>query len=283
MAIVNGLGFAGYSRMMPRGFEGQPAETEGCLSRAYRNPRRAQVTNIAIGGVGADTDAITVRITKPDGTVVSTTVTRTGGVPVDDAAMALALATALNAQTALRGHVVASASTTNLVLTFSHTNIVYPVSTTLVGTTATITTTTAAGGAVIPFGRFVSAGSSIDGQPELRELQNADAETVVTGVTLRRLDVENAGDVLASAVDGVPIGDMTPVAFQGAVLMRNNGGVASAVNGAVYVVVNDAGGQSRGMARADDDAANSIPLDVRRAYWAEVVQPGELGAVWLDM
>jgi hypothetical protein len=282
MSIVNGLGIAGYSRTLARGFEGQHAETEGVLSRAYRNPRLAQITNIAIGGFGADADSVVVRITMPTGVVRTFTVTRAAGVPVDDAAAAVALAALVNADTLLRGHVVATTSTVNLILSFTHPNIVYPVATSVVAATAAVTTTQAAGGTSIAFGRVITAGASVDGQPAVREPQNADTEDLFVGVTIRHLDVANLESPLASSVDADPPGNMVTVGQRGTILMRNNGSVASAVNGLVFVVVNTAGAQERGMVRADDDAANSVPLALARARWVEVTQPGELGAVYFE-
>lgn len=284
MTIQNGLGLAGFSRTMQRGQEGQPSCAEGVLSRAYRNPLAAQVTRIAIGTYADDGDTFTVSITLPNGTVVSETVLRASGAPADAAAAATALAAQLNARQALNGHLSAAVvSSTNVDITFDHPNVAYTVAVTASGVTVTATQQTAPGGSVIPFGRFVTAGASVDGQPAIREAGTSDTEDLFVGVTLRRLDTPNLENVLASAVDGCPAGDMQPIGFKGGVLMYNRGSVASAVNGLVYVVINTAGGQSLGQARADDDGSNSIPLTAQRAHWTEVVQPGALGEIWLDM
>lgn len=251
MSIANGIGLAGFSRSIEQRSEGQWADAEGGRSRPYRNPLRGQITNIAISGFGADADSISVLITLPDGTVITETTTRASSVPVDDAAAATALAAQINARQPLRGHVVASTSTSNLILTFPHTNIVYPVSTSVTAAVATVSTTQAAGGASIPFARFIKAGTSIDGQPEISELASSDEATAVRGITLAHLVAENANSALSSSVDAIPAGSLSPIAYQGKVCMRNNGSVSSAVGGVVHVVRAVTGGDELGEARAD--------------------------------
>ncbi len=262
MGIANGLGVTGYRRTQspPSLLEGAPAAFETPLSTPMRNDLIAQVSNIAIGTFDTDTDSVSVAITLPDGTVVTHAVTRAASVPVDAAAEAVALAAEIDGDDALVGHVDASTSTTNLVLTFLHPNVVYPVSATpSAGTTATVTTPQAAGGSAIPFGRFLVAGTTLDGITAM-ELPGASSVAAdVIGVSARPIaQFPNAGSELASAVDGIPAGKMGDAFYDGLVGMRNNGSVAAAMGGPVFVVIATTGGDELGEARSDIAGAAHI-------------------------
>jgi len=282
MAIQNGLGIVSYPRRMSRGLEGEIAESQLILGDTYRVPAQGQINTVTIGGVGADTDRVIVLITLPDGTVVTgADTTRTGGAPADDTAMAAALATQINANASLNNHVQATSAAAVLTLTFRHPNTVYTVATQLTGTTGVVAQTQAPSGVAVTPGRFVAAGTSIGGIPSVQALANADDETAVRGIVVREHGGLNQGAVLSTAIDQVQPPALVSVAYQGKVLMRNNGTVAAAKGGAVFVVVNSAGGQERGMARADDDGANAIQMSLSRAYWADATPAGALGAIML--
>lgn len=258
MSIQNGLGITGYSRRMSLGFEGSPAKSELPLGRPYRVALVAQVNTITIASFGADTDAVTVSITLPDGTVISETTTRAAGVPVDDAAAAAALVLLINARAALNSHVDASSDSAVLTLTFKHTNVVYGVATSVVGCTATVAQTQAPGGTAITPGRFVRAGASVGGLPAVTALATSSTEADVRGIVERELAAVNAGSALATAVDQTQPPAVVSVAYQGEVLMRNNGSVAAAPGGIVYVVNDAAGGDEVGEARADVDGVAQV-------------------------
>lgn len=283
MSIANGLGRTGYGRTMPQRIEGAPADFDGLLTHPMRNPFLAQVSNVAIGTFDTDTDSITVEITTPDGEVHPYTVTRAAGAPADATAAAVALAALVNADAELLDDVVASGSTTNLVLTFRHPNVVYPVSATpSAGTTATVTTTTAAGASTVPFGRAVIAGTTLDGITAIALPSGVSNEFLVLGVTARpQGQFESEGSPLSSAEDGIPGGRMCDVAFDGPINVVNRGDVATVKGGVVYMVVNTAGGDPLGGFRSDDDGANSIPLSQIRVHWDEVVAPGAVGPIRL--
>lgn len=257
MGIQNGLGVTGYRRTQspPSLLEGAPADFETPITIPMRNALAAQVTNLAIGTYDTDTDAVGVQITLPDGTVVTHTVTRASSVPVDASAAAVALAALVNGDDDLLGHVEATTSTTNVILTFLHENVVYPVTATAsAGTSNTETEPTAPGGSAIPFGRFVAQGATRDGVTAMRLLTSADTEDDVVGVSMRPIaQFPNAGSELSSAVDGIPAGKMGDAGIEKRVAMRNNGSVASAIGGVVHVVIDDAGGDEVGEARADSD------------------------------
>lgn len=259
MGIANQHGVTGYRRTMVQRLEGAPAEFETPLTQPYRNPLAAQANNIAIGTYDTDTDAVGVEITLPNGDVITHTITRAAGVPADATAAAVALAAAIEADDDLSEVVDATSSTTNVVLAFRHENIVYPIEATAsAGTTATLTETQAPGGDPFPFARFVAAGTVLDGIPAIAELGTDADEYDVVGITLRPIgQFANAGSALATAVDGIEAGCMGDVAFQGAVTMRNVGSVASTINGVVHVVINDAGDDEVGQARADSDTGGT--------------------------
>lgn len=254
MPIANNLGISGYGRRMQRALEGAPASAEPVLARPMMASLLAQITTISIAGFGADTDSITVTIELPDGTEHTETVTRAGGVPVDDAAAATALATLINDDAELNGHVEATTSTADLILTFQHENIGYDVTTTVVGCTATVVETQAAGGSDIPFGRFVVAGASIDGNAAMELPGASTTEWDIVGVSMRPIGVfANQGDADPDAVDAIAAGKMGDGGYRGLVYMKNNGSVASAINGKVFVVISTSGGDELGEARADDE------------------------------
>jgi hypothetical protein len=252
--IANNLGISGYSRRMARALEGAPASAEPMLSRPMINALIGQITTITIAGFGADTDSVAITIELPDGTDVTSTVTRAAGVPVDDAAAATALALAINADQELNGHVEASTNAADLILTFEHENQAYEVTRVVVGCTATIVETQAAGGDPIPFGRFVVAGAAtVDGNSAMAEVDATTTEWDIVGVTMRPIgQFANQGSADPDASDGIAAGKMGDAGRDGAVYMRNNGSVASTVNGEVWCVVSTAGGDELGEARADD-------------------------------
>lgn len=261
MAIQNQLGNVSPARSLARAHEGSWADKEGGRARPMSVPLLAQISNVAISGFGADADSITVHIDLPNGTRQSNTTTRAAGVPVDDAAAAVALADLINADEELNGHVVATTSTSNLILTFQHPNIVYPVSTAVTAAVATVTTTQAAGGTSIAVARFVKAAATpaaVDGVSPMANLEATDDEFAILGVTLRTLDLVNAESPLATAVDQIPAGRLGGVAYKGNVNMRNNGSVASVPGGKVYAVRSASGGDEVGEARADVSGVASL-------------------------
>jgi hypothetical protein len=262
MSIQNGLGVTGYRRTQspPVGLEGAPAALDTPLSTPVLVALLAQITTLAIGTFADDTDTFTVGIETPDGEVHSHTVTRASSVPVDAAAAATAMAALINADVDLIGHVEASGSTTNLVLTFLHPNVVYPVTHSESGVTITPTETQAPGASAIPYGRFVApTGTSQDGAQPIRLLTSSDTEDAAIGVTARPIAQHpNAGSDLASAVDGIPAGKMGDAFYDGLVYLRNNGDTDAAMGGPVHVVLATTGGDEIGEARSDGDGAAHV-------------------------
>ena len=282
MAIQTGIGVVSYPRRMSRGLEGQAAESELPLGDTYRVPAVAQVNTITVGAYADDGDRIIVNVTLPDGTVVEgANILRAAGAPADAAAAATAIAAALNAHASLNNHLDASVNSNVVTVTFRHPNVTYTVATVVTGTTAAVAQTQAPGGTAATPGRFVSSGEEVGGIPLVATIAALD-EFGVRGILAREMGQPiNAESPLASAVDQIQPGSLCTVYRHGKVLMRNNGSVAAVRGGAVFVVINTAGGQELGMARADDDAANSIPLSQARAYWSEAVAVGAIGAITL--
>lgn len=271
MPIANGIGFTGYARTMSAAAlqEGAPAAFDTPLSFPIRNPLAAQITTIGIGAYADDGDAVEVTIQTPDGVDHDFEVVRAAGAPANATAAAVALAALINADASVVGHVDAEGSGTDLVLTFQHPNVIYPVSHSETGVTVSQTATQAAGGSAIPFGRFlIATGGVIDptrvGQVVGSEVQavlptSATVADDIIGISARPLaQFANQGEALASAVDGIPAGKMGDAFFDGFVAMRNNGAVASAINGIVYVVNDTAGGDELGEARADGGGVQQV-------------------------
>lgn len=257
MPIQNNLGLTGFARRLTSRLAGMPGLD--VKARPFRNASLPQINTITIASFGADADAVTVSITLPDGTVVSETTTRAAGVPVDDAAAATALETAINARAALRGHVVADADAAVLTLTFQHPGVDYTVETSVVACTATVAETQAAGGSSITVGRFVKRGTVVGGAPALTVLAGTDTEDLIAGVTLRPVAHEANGESgLASASDVIAVGHMADVAHEGEVMMLNSGATAASPGGVVHVVRAVTGGDELGEARAAADGVLQV-------------------------
>lgn len=265
MAIQNEIGIVSYPRRMARGLEGDPAESELPLADTYRVPLVGQVNTVTIASFDTNTDAVILSITLPDGTVVggsgsSLHIVRAAGAPADDTAAAAALAAAVNALAALNNVVQATSALGVVTLTFLHPNVVYTVATSVVGCTAAVAQTQAPGGTARTPGRFVGAGAEVGGIPSVESISGSD-EYTVRGIVLRdHTSIPNAGSGLASAVDQVQPGQLVAVARKHKVLMRNNGTVAAAKGGRVFVVASTAGGQEVGMARANDDVGGTAQV-----------------------
>ena len=142
---------------------------------------------------------------------------------------------------------------------------------------STLPETQAAGGAAFPVGRWVVAAANTK-DPSIPALADATGATPATliGVTVRthgQLINSGNADNTVNVSEAFPASDMVPVHYDGVIYVTNVGSVASVAHGAVFAVVNTAGGQLIGQSRADDDAANSI--EVTGAYW---VQPTAVGA-----
>lgn len=261
MSIANALGRSGFRATITGKRAGLP------LGENRVSPGRmallAKLVGITIAGFGADTDAVTVSITLPDGTVVAETTTRAASVPVDDAAAAAALAVLINARAALRGVVVASSLAAVLSLAFVHPNIDYPVATTVVGCTATVAVTQAAGGSAMAVARFVKRGavvpSAIPGQgaPAIAPLVASDVAASIWGVLCSRHMAVQAESALANAAEVIPLGETGDVLWEGIVPMRNAGGGTASAGGQVHAVVATTGGNEIGEARAASDGVTA--------------------------
>jgi hypothetical protein len=260
MGIQNRIGLTGFTRSFSSNMrEGSPAEMDLPKARSYRNPLLPQTTTVTIAGFDTNNDAVTVAITLPNGVIVSLTVTRTGGAPADDTASAAALEAQVDASQPLNGHVEASAAAGVLTLAFQHAGIEYPVATTVTGCTATVANSQAAGGSALPLGRFVAAGTSLDGIPAIRQLTSTDRDANVRGILLAPHAVfPNADSASPTATDVIPIGELGAVVYDGAINMRNNGDVATTVGGVVFAVVGTGGGDEVGEARSDVDGVAGV-------------------------
>ena len=278
MTILNGQGITSYSRTQPIGSEGDLYTTPQQV-RAMVNPKLAQISTVSIGTIDTDGDAVTITVTEPDGTLHTYSVTRASAVPLDADAMALALVALVDADAEARGVFTAAASSADVVFTFEHAGLDYAVvATPSAGTTATVATTQAAGGSGIPFGRFVvSGGAAADGGQALALPDGAAIADVLGILALAHAYINQASD-LASDDDALLPGEIGPVVREGEVLMLNVGGDALP-DGAVFVVVNTAGGDELGQARGDDDGANAIELPTTTAYWVEATASGQIGPV----
>jgi len=257
MTITNQAGLTAFSRDFHTMQEGQPWDSD-FKARPYRNPYLAQLSTISIAGFGADADSIAVNVTLPGGAVITETVTRASSVPVDDAAAAVAMAALLNARAELSGHLVATTDGDDLILTFDHENVVYPVTTTVVACTGTVVETVSAGGSTVPYGRFIAAGAAVGGQSALRALVATDRTAQIRAVTARPQIGVNLGSALATAVDEIAAGDIGAGLYEGPVAMRNNGSVAAAEGGTVYAVVATTGGDEIGEARSDPSGGTQV-------------------------
>lgn len=276
MGNRNEIGQTGYSQYMDIGDEGQPHS--GLKSARALNPLNAQSSVITVGGSATDGDYEIEIIDSQTGESLGTASFTRGSGESNDA-ISDALQTAVNALASAPNTFAASDSgSAELTITFDHPDKSYGFNLTAPGSGTLTAVTTESGGTDIPFGRFlVYSGDQAMALPAA-----ADAADI-GGVSVREFQFTNQGSRLNAATDVIPPGSDFAAGREGKILMKNNGSVASARGGLVYVVINTAGGDELGEARSDDDGANSIPLDRRAAYWDDVVAAGEIGYVYVRL
>lgn len=280
MSNQNQLGQLGYGQTMDTGDEGE-AHAD-LKARNGVNPELVQIDTVTIGGTASD-GAYTLSITDlQSGQVYSTSFTRGSGESNAQIAAALAAQAEAEDDPSWANLVDISVNSAVITLTFKHTQKDYQVAAGAPGSgTSTPASVQTAGGSQIPFGRFLVFDAS--DTPEGMALPSGADPADIRGVSVRSIGrFYNAGSPLASASDQIPPGNTFSAGYFGKIRMRNVGADA-ARGGSVFVVVNTAGGDELGQARGDDDAANSVELDSRAAYWAEAVPNGATGWVHLNL
>lgn len=276
MTTRNQIGQTGYSQFMDVADEGQPHMD--LKAKAVDNPLSAQSSVITVGGTASD-GVYSIAITDDQTGELLGTASFDRQSSESSDTISDELLDAVNALASAPGRFSASDSgSAELTIAFEHTDKSYSLALTAPGSGTLTAVTAAAGGTDIPFGRFVEFSGETGAA-----LPSAAAAADIVGVSVREFQFFNQGSRLNDATDVIPPGSTFAAGFEGKIAMRNNGSVASARGGLVYVVINTAGGDELGEARSDDDGANSIPLDRRAAYWDDVVQPGEVGWVYVRL
>lgn len=137
-----------------------------------------------------------------------------------------------------------------------------------------------AGHAVV-FGRALVL-DNIDGQDGVRQVENGDTSDMIAGFVGRSHSEPRPSPTL---VDGEPALEpgavITPIESTPTIALRNAGNSTALPGGAVYVVINDAGGGTLGTCRADADSGNAATPTKFRARWLHAVGPGAVGLVSL--
>jgi len=262
----------------------------GAQGRPVANPARAQNDTMLFGGTETD-GAYTASWTLPDGSTISVTVDRVGGVPAtnaDLATQAVANIAGDDDWSNLATAEVDGGTPEQVNITWIHADIQYPAAGTLApapGTLAQATTQTA-GGVRLPAARFL-VNLANEQDPEIPAQQLPLTTSVaadIIGLSVRphgQLQNTRSGD--PADVESYEVTDMFESGFEGGYEMVNNGSVATTAHGAVFAVVNPAGGDEPGEARSDADGGNTVALTLRQAYWVDVVQPGESGQVFVRL
>ena len=268
--------------------EGMPIEGIRPQGRPFTNPRRREVWELTFGGTPTD-GVYSATLLGLDGSRLTQTVTRVAGVPATNTDLAAQWASDLFANPARKGLVLETSDDTGVAsVRFKHMRAYE-----LVELSAPNPGTLAAEeiisweGVPLPVGRFVIIGE-LEGLAAVILPQDATTAAEIYGVTLRPhagiARPRGAGEgVGAGGVPEYGAGQPVSAVHQCIFAARNYGSVAAAPNGQVHVVRNTAGSQERGQPRADADGGNTVALDLSRARWLDVTEPGELGPLYVNM
>lgn len=287
MTIADNIGRASFSFRHQVLVEGMPAESPAPIGRPFVNPVRREIWTLTFGGTATD-GTYSATILGDDGTKIPITVVRAAGTPATNTDLAAQWVTNLLDDPKHKGTVLTASDAAGVAtVRFKHPRAysIGALSAPAPGTLAADETLSWEG-TPIPVGRFVKIGSAED-QAAVLLLEDADAAEVIAGVSLR----PHTGLARPRAIDGptasglpeYPAGEMMTPVFKCVFAARNYGSIAATANGVVYVVRNSAGGQGRGVPRADADAGNTVALALAQARWLEAVEPNELGALYVNI
>lgn len=258
-------------------------------ARPRANPVVAQTATALFGGTPTDGDYV-IAFELPDGSELTATVTRAGGIPATNADLAteaIAVIAADDAWANVATAEVDGGTAEQVNLAFLHAAIAYPLGTSSAPAPGTLAQaiTRAAGGSPIPVGRFLIAvdnpqDPSIPAQG--LPLTTSVAADIV-GVSARPPgQLTNSVSTDPDAIESYQEGDMISSGYSGPWQFRNRGAVAAVPNVTpVYAVVNPAGGLQPGEASTDTNGGNAVLLPSAQYYWRDPVEPGELGRIWI--
>ncbi len=137
-------------------------------------------------------------------------------------------------------------------------------------------------GGAIPFGRALVL-DTIDGTVGVRLAEVGDTASMICGFVERP---QLGGRPTGASINDVPALDagssVTPIERCELFAVTNSGDVAATVGGSVYVVLDDAGGDTLSTVRADADGGNAATPTRFTARWAEDVPAGALGLITLS-
>lgn len=280
MTIANEVGF------LPGAYQDQVRAVEGTRgrdlqARGYANPLLNQISTWTVAGADA-TGTVSVTIILPNGE----SLTASGNsAAATDTSHADAIVLAINTTDAWSNVATATNVAGVITVAYIHTGLVYTFSSFATPGSATIVETApqtqAAGGVRQPAARWVtSAANAVD--PDIPALGSADGATAaqLVGVVIRPAgQIVNTGSSDLTVDPAFEAGDMVPVGTDGTIQVTNHGSVASVRNGAVFVVVNTAGGQEVGLSRADADGGNTVQPALNTAYWVDPTGVGATGLI----
>jgi len=288
MTILSGTaGSGGFfpQQRADRAIEGTPGEGRLPLARTATNPILAQTDTAIVGGAATDGDYI-IGVTDPKGLRTEAKFTRAAAEA--NAAIAAALVVAFNlAMGGIASAVIDGGDPLQINITFEHEGIAYVLDESSPGaSTITLANTQVAGGVAQAVARFVERGASVAGQnPNVAPLEAGSDDDSLWGIVLRPIGefagVEGTVAQDPDTPDVVPAGNSLSVAYDGAVNMRNVGSVASVAGGPMFGVINTAGGQQLGQARADADGGNTFAYSLQITRWIDVVGVGEVGRAFV--
>jgi hypothetical protein len=280
MTIENQFGLTAFNFRPDTAIEGMPIEGLDIIARPVANPLRREIWTLTAGGSATAGD-YTALITGADGFELEHTFTRVG--ETNDQ-IAAEWAEGLLALAARKGVILSAEVTSNAIaIRFKHAGRSY----TVLGTPPSPATfaaveTLSQEGVELVCGRFV-VHATLEGLASVSPPGNSAAKTDIAGVMLRPHATIGRPRGEITTPPGHAAGRMVAPATQCIFAARNVGSVAAAPGGQVFVVVNTAGSQLRGQARADDDGSNAISLDLTQARWLTPTPVNGLGALQVTL
>ena len=258
-------------------------------ARPRANPVVAQTATALFGGTPTDGDYV-IAFVLPDGSELTATVTRAGGLPATNADLATEAVAVIAADDAWANVATAEVdggTPEQVNIAALHAAISYPLGSSSAPAPGTLVQaiTRAAGGSPLPVGRFlIPVANPQDPSIPAQGLPLVGTTAgQIAGVSARpHGQLTNTVSTDPNAIESYQQGDMISSGYSGPWYFRNRGTIPAVPNVTpVHVVINPAGGNAPGEARTDADGGNTVLMPAAQYYWRDPVEPGELGRIWI--
>lgn len=132
-------------------------------------------------------------------------------------------------------------------------------------------------GGPVAYGRALVL-AEVDGQTGIRQVENGDTASQIAGFVGRFNSGTRQSEPTPDDEPTIDPGNViTPIEYARTIALRNAGDTDAAAGGLIYVVINDAGGDTLGTCRADADGGNAVTPTLFRARWLTAVAAGAVG------